>query len=178
MNPAFRTLTLISVAADQKPLFVRLTQEAFQRGAEAEFGPIDHPVIPAEEILESMAKPGSDSWFAQENGSIVGGAVIVPDESDPHRRSLDILFIASGSEGRGLGHRIWKQLEACYPDTAVWETHTPYFEKRNIHFYVNKCGFSIVEFFHPGHPDPHGIPEGTPGGSLFFRFEKRMNIVR
>jgi hypothetical protein len=34
-------------------------------------------------------------------------------------------------------------------------THTLYFEQRNIHFYVNKCGFSIVEFFHPGHPDPH-----------------------
>jgi hypothetical protein len=28
----------------------------------------------------------------------------------------------------------------------VWETMTPYFEKRNIHFYVNKCGFHIVEF--------------------------------
>ena len=50
-----------------------------------------------------------------------------------------------------------------------------YFEKRNIHFYVNKCGFSIVEFFHPGHPDPHGIPEGTPDGNFFFRFEKRVN---
>lgn len=25
-------------------------------------------------------------------------------------------------------------------------TCTPYFEKRNIHFYVNKCGFYIVEY--------------------------------
>ena len=28
-----------------------------------------------------------------------------------------------------------------------WELVTPYFEVRNIHFYVNKCGFHIVEFF-------------------------------
>lgn len=34
-----------------------------------------------------------------------------------------------------------------YPDTKVWETCTPYFEKRNIHFYVNKCGFHIDEFW-------------------------------
>ena len=61
----------------------------------------------------------------------------------------------------------------------VWETHTPYFEKRNIHFYVNKCGFHIVEFFHPGHPEPHESPEtlqheadgaGVPDYS--FRFQK------
>ena len=30
----------------------------------------------------------------------------------------------------------------------------PYFEVRNIHFYVNKCGFHIVEFFNERHPDP------------------------
>ena len=27
--------------------------------------------------------------------------------------------------------------------------------KRNIHFYVNRCGFHIVEFFNEKHPDPH-----------------------
>ncbi len=61
----------------------------------------------------------------------------------------------------------------------IWETVTPYFEKRNIHFYVNRCGFHIVEFFNSRHPDPNDpdpaeepdeqFPEGT------FRFEKRMD---
>lgn len=27
--------------------------------------------------------------------------------------------------------------------------------KRNIHFYVNRCGFHIVEFFNSHHPDPN-----------------------
>ena len=59
----------------------------------------------------------------------------------------------------------------------VWETVTPYFEKRNIHFYVNRCGFHIVEFFNKYHPDPNHpemcaeepdaqFPDGM------FRFEK------
>lgn len=32
---------------------------------------------------------------------------------------------------------------------------TPYFEKRNIQFYVNRSGFHIVEFFSSHHPDPN-----------------------
>lgn len=35
---------------------------------------------------------------------------------------------------------------------------TPYFEKRNIHFYVNRCGFHIVEFWNKHHHGP-AIPE-------------------
>ena len=31
---------------------------------------------------------------------------------------------------------------------------TPYFDKRNIHFYVNVCGFHITEFFNEKHPMP------------------------
>ncbi len=55
------------------------------------------------------------------------------------------------------------------------ETHTPYFEKRNIHFYVNVCGFRIVEFFGAHHPDPHGPGQSDlPGDGEAFRFEKVM----
>lgn len=61
-----------------------------------------------------------------------------------------------------------------YPQVRVWETYTPYIEKRNIHFYVNRCGFHIVEFFNEKHPDPHQQEDGK--GDDFdgvFRFEKR-----
>lgn len=63
--------------------------------------------------------------------------------------------------------------EEKYPETKIWETHTPYFETRNIHFYVNRYGFHIVEFFNPQHPEKAAPPE-MPGGELFFRFEKVM----
>ena len=43
-----------------------------------------------------------------------------------------------------MGYRAWQAIEQAYPATRVWVTHTPYFEKRNIHFYVNKCDFKIA----------------------------------
>jgi len=62
----------------------------------------------------------------------------------------------------------------------VWETCTPYFEERNIHFYVNKCGFHIVEFFNRKHPDPHdsetGEEEAYEEGGGMFRFERSWII--
>ena len=65
-----------------------------------------------------------------------------------------------------------------HPEVKVWSTVTPYFEKRNIHFYVNRCGFHIVEFLNSHHPDPNDpdrteeLDEQFPDG--MFRFEKRM----
>ncbi len=82
--------------------------------------------------------------------------------------------------GKGIGYAAWREVERLYPDTEVWETCTPYFETRNIHFYVNKCGFHIVGFFNSHHADPHD-PETADENSSereddigMFRFEKRM----
>ena len=60
------------------------------------------------------------------------------------------------------------------PETVVWELITPYFEKRNIHFYVNKCGFQIVEFFCKHHKDPTVHPRPESFHNEYFRFEKQM----
>ena len=37
-----------------------------------------------------------------------------------------------------------------------------YFEKRNIHFYVNSCGFHIVKFWDRYHHGP-AVPEEESG---------------
>ena len=67
-------------------------------------------------------------------------------------------------------------MEKLHPEVKVWETFTPYFEKRNIHFYVNRCGFHIVEFFNRYHPDPGDPDAGNELDDQFpdgmFRFEK------
>ena len=47
-------------------------------------------------------------------------------------------------------------------EIKVWECITPYFEKRNIHFYVNRCGFHIVEFWNGHHLGP-AIPNAEAG---------------
>ena len=63
--------------------------------------------------------------------------------------------------------------QAMHPDIEVWETCTPYFDRRNIHFYINRCGFHAVEFFNEHHPDPH-MPDQFDQEDGLFKFEKRM----
>ena len=58
-----------------------------------------------------------------------------------------------------------------HPEVTVWETVTPYFEKRNIHFYVNRCGFHIVEFYNGHHRDPN---EEDGEMSEMFAFQKLL----
>ena len=93
-------------------------------------------------------------------------------------REKGLLFVSPDAHSKGIGFAAWKEAERLYPDTKVWETCTPYFETRNIHFYVNKCGFRIVEFFNSHHPDPHdpetGEEENYEAGGGMFRFEKQM----
>ena len=54
----------------------------------------------------------------------------------------------------------------------MWETTTPYFEKRNIHFYVNRCGFHIVEYFNSRHPAPNNPDSDDTDSDGMFRFQK------
>ena len=104
-----------------------------------------------------------------------GGAVLAIDEKT-RCNVLELFFISPEHHSRGIGHAAWLAIEAAYPDTRVWRTITPYFEERNIHFYVNKCGFRIVEFFNPHHIDPDLPHDDThqPGTEKYFLFEKIM----
>ena len=162
------------------PAFKRDMQEAFQKRAEAEYGSISEEILPESHINASLSKPGSVAYAAMENGCMVGGAIVQIDEQTRHNH-LDFLYVKHGVQSKGVGQAIWAEIERLHPDTEVWETGTPYFEKRNIHFYVNKCGFHIVEYFNEKHPDPHQPKEedqlstdDVPGFEHgFFRFEKR-----
>lgn len=163
------------------PEFIRQIQPAFALAVSEEFDENeteDSEVITAEEVMQSLTVEGAEVFFVQENGETVGGFAVVI-HPDTQRNSLDLLYIQPQHHGKGLGRRVWQMIEARYPETKVWETHTPYFEKRNIHFYVNKCGFSIVEFFNARHPEPDNNGETLagrmPDGECFFRFEKQMN---
>ena len=162
------------------PAFKRDMQESFQKGAEAEYGSISEVILPESHINASLSKPGSVAYAAMENGCMVGGAIVQIDEKTRHNH-LDFLYVKHGIQSKGVGKTIWAEIERLHPETEVWETGTPYFEKRNIHFYVNKCGFHIVEYFNEKHPDPHQPKEedqlstdDVPGFEHgFFRFEKR-----
>ena len=147
-------------------------QEAFQKGTAGQFSDLGTEILPEKDIDISLSKIGAFAYKALADGEMVGGAIVVIDEETQHNH-LDFLYVKYGTQSRGIGQAIWQEIEKLHHATRVWETFTPYFEKRNIHFYVNCCGFHIVEFFNPKHKDPH-TPEDMVGGDYFFRFEKKM----
>lgn len=108
------------------------------------------------------------------DGEKVGGVVI---KVSGENGDLELLFVSPSVHSKGIGYAAWCEVERLHPEIKVWETVTPYFEQRNIHFYVNRCGFHIVEFFNKYHPDPNDpemrteeLDEQFPSG--MFRFEK------
>lgn len=164
--------SLLPLCAEDVADYKKDMQKAFQMGAGSEFGEIDTEILPEEDIDRSLSAKGAIAYKAILDQGMVGGAIVVIDDITL-RNHLVFLYVKYGVQSKGIGRAIWKEIEKLYPDTKVWETITPYFEKRNIHFYINRCGFHAVEFFNPYHKDQH-TPDDMIGGDYFFRFEKVM----
>lgn len=165
-------ISVLPIEAKDLSLFKKDMQEAFQRGAEAELEHADSEILPEKDIDKSLSSEGAIAYKAVSQGSIIGGAIVVIDDKTQHNH-LDFLYVKHGLQSEGVGQKLWKEIECMHPDTVVWETCTPYFEKRNIHFYVNRLGFHVVEFFNPHHKEPNKTEE-LDEDEYFFRFEKRM----
>ena len=173
-------ITLVPLSLADREQFILDNQEAFNYGTLEEFGPRDdrceedEQIISRETIEQSIN--GGEAYRIMQDGKPVGG-VIIKTEGD--HGDLEILFVSPKVHSKGIGYAAWCAVERMHPEVKVWETVTPYFEKHNIHFYVNRCGFHIVEFYNSHHPDPNDpdmteetneqFPEGM------FRFEKRMS---
>ena len=171
---------LIPLELSDKELFIKDNQEAFNYGALQEFGKRDDhfeedgEIISRETILNSIDM-GEAYWIMLGNEKVGGVAVKV----EKSKGDLDLLFVSPACHSKGVGYAAWCEIEKRYPEVRTWETVTPYFEKRNIHFYINRCGFHIVEFFNTHHPDPNDpevtgntLDEQFPDG--MFRFEKKI----
>lgn len=165
-------IKLVPLQNDDRERFIKDNQEAFKYGATEEFGVRDeHFEEDGEIISRATIEQSIDEGEAYRiilDDQKVGG-VIVKTEGD--KGDLHILFVSPQAHSKGIGYAAWCAIEKMYPQIRVWETVTPYFEKRNIHFYVNRCGFKIVEFYNEHHKDPNS----TDGGlDEMFRFEKVM----
>lgn len=174
-----QNVTLLPLTPDDRAQFILDNQEAFNYGALEEFGRRDDHFEEGGEIISretiETAIDSGEAYRIMLNGEKVGGAVV---RVKGDRGDLDLLFVSPHAHSKGIGYAAWCEIEKLYPNVAVWETVTPYFETRNIHFYVNRCGFHIVEFFNSHHPDPNaGIENDGDEDDAFegmFRFEKRM----
>ena len=167
------TINLIPLKPDDRAAFVQDVQKAFAVALIEAYGEQAGDSISGHEIEASLDASGATAFHIVADGQKIGGVVLIINRKT-RRNILELLFIDPSAHGRGIGSQVWKLIEATYPDTRVWETITPYFEKRNIHFYVNKCGFSIVEFFNPWHKAGNDTVGTAPGKDFFFRFEKHM----
>ncbi|WP_322782983.1 GNAT family N-acetyltransferase [Streptococcus danieliae] len=124
--------------------------------------------------IEQSITDGQAYRIVDESNTIVGGVVL---KIEGEKGDLDLLFVSPAAHSKGIGYAAWCEIEKRHPEVRIWETMTPYFEQRNIHFYVNRCGFHIVEFFNKFHTDPNetntvseNIQEQFPDG--MFRFQK------
>lgn len=177
-------VTLAPLEADDREQFILDNQEAFKYGAIEEFGARDDHLDDDGEIISrgtiehSIDAPDNEAYRIIFEGKKVGGVVLKINKETNHNE-LELLFVSPREHSKGIGYGAWLAVEALHPETKVWETCTPYFEKRNIHFYINKCGFHAVEFFSSLHPDPHSPEEPDEnfpdeGPDEMFRFEKVM----
>ena len=153
-------------------------QEAFESGFQGHIkDDVDNSnqwqVLPDGDFYQAMQAEGAEAYEAVDaDGQRVGGAIITID-SAKHHGELAFLYVKVGVQGKGIGQAIWKSIETIHPEVEVWETCTPYFDRRNIHFYINCCGFHAIEFFNAHHRDPNMPEQFDPNDGLFV-FEKRM----
>ncbi len=128
-------ITLTPLTEDDREQFILDNQYAFKFGAIEEFGMRDDHLDGDGEIIsrgtiEHCIDHGV-AYRIRENGKIVGGLILKIDEQ-AQRGELEILFVSPDVHSKGIGSAAWREVERLYPETQVWETCTPYFEKRNI----------------------------------------------
>ncbi|MCG3729319.1 GNAT family N-acetyltransferase [Vibrio cincinnatiensis] len=173
-------IALAQVKQDDLAEFKMKLQDTFTSALVKEWGQSHSKPIPSDEdIWKSFNEQGAIVNHILLDNKQVGGVVLnINDKTQCNR--LELFFILPENHNHGLGQATWKAIEAAYPETKIWSTATPYFEKRNIHFYVNKCGFHIVEFYNQYHPDTNTLEHPTnsevpiSSEESFFRFEKVM----
>ena len=165
-----RNIQLLPLQQEDREQFILDNQKAFKYGALEEFGVRDNNFEEDEEIISRKTIEKSidtgEAYRIRMNGINVGGLVI---NVKGEKADLELLFISPEHHSKGIGYTAWCEVEKLHPEVKIWETMTPYFEKRNIHFYVNRCGFHIVEFFNDHHKMPD-MPDDEFDG--MFRFEK------
>ena len=184
------TIMLVPLTDTERPALIADFQESFEhfqgnpqgsfvgeRLAAREQPPVGtsegsataQPILPLSDIEESLNAPGALAYRILEDGEVVGNVILTVVG---HRGEV-LLFAMKASF---IDEPLYED-GTVTPDVREWELVTPYFEVRNIHFYVNKCGFHIVEFFNEHHPDtshPRGAGEPMGEADYMFRFVKRL----
>ena len=124
-------IRLVPLTEDDREQFILDNQEAFNYGALQEFGCRDDHFEEDGEIISRKTIEDSidegEAYRIVQDGEKVGG-VILKVEGD--RGDLEILFVSPKVHSKGIGYAAWCEVEKMHPEVKIWETVTPYFEKR------------------------------------------------
>lgn len=162
-------LELRPLAEKDLEFFCARMQAAFQQAVDTapEHEPV--PVLPRSDIDESLRHPDAVALAAWCDGAIVGGTVVFANQSTGESECA-LLYVDVDHHNHGLGPRLWAAIEEYFPHTRVWKLCTPYFEKRNIRFYLRKCGFHITDLY-----EDEQTTSADEEPDWMFSFEKRMD---
>ena len=171
-------ISLVPLDPSDREKFIKDAQESFKYGATEEFGMRDNHLdkegqILSRKLLEESLNNQKSTTFKIILDKEAVGRVILKLEKEKKTGELDILFVNSNVHSKGIGTSTWMTIEKMYPEIELWIIHTPYFEKKNIHFYINRLGFHAVEFIH-NRNRPKKNPDEFLGPEEFFKFEKRI----
>jgi hypothetical protein len=175
------TVSLRPLASEDKEQFILDNQWAFKHGALLEFGERDNhtdydgEIISRKTIEDCISAPENECYRIIAGERAVGGVILKIDK-ERGEGELEILFTLPDEHSKGIGYGAWLAVEEMHPEIKIWRTCTPYFDKRNIHFYVNKCGFQINEFwceyFKPSREMPDDDFDKNEGPDEMFSFIK------
>lgn len=90
-------------------------------------------IVPIEDIYESLNASDSDVLYIFADYQKAGGAVIHVDKENPKNEPA-LFYLYPELRSKEIGSSVWNIIEKMYLEARTWETVTPYFEKRNIHF--------------------------------------------
>ena len=132
-------IILSPLEKDDREQFIKDNQRSFKFGATEEFGMRDnHFEEDGETISRKTIENSIDSKDAKtfriihENKKI--GGVVVKIDKENKKGELELLFINPEIHSKGAGYSTWLEIEKMFPEIEVWETFTPYFEKKKYSF--------------------------------------------
>lgn len=177
-------VTLVPLTENDREQFISDNQWAFKYGALMEFSERDNhidddgEIISRKTIEHCIDDPNNETYRIVVEGKKAGGVILKINKETNHNH-LEILFTLPDEHSKGIGYGAWQAAQALHPETVVWQTCTPYFDKRNIHFYVNKCGFKIDEFWCEYFAPTNDLPDDeehdpNEGPDEMFHFVKVM----
>lgn len=177
MGALHSIISLAPLKARQRERFIMDYQSAFMYAATKEFGRRDRyykytdDIIPGKSVNACLESQGAEVYRIMIGDAPIGGVVI--HTAGETAGTLDLLFVTPCAQGCGIGSAAWEAVERHHPGVVIWETTAACFERQNLHFLVNCCGFHIVEYYNRRNPNPNAsdLSPATAREEVF-RFEK------